>query len=345
MQNNHIIGGEFDVDIQGFRHTKSNNGVLEGVYKYSSGRSALYYILLDVQKRYGITTVYFPDYLCSSVVMAAQKCQMKVVFYNLNDQLEIDAERFPMESESKFAVLLINYFGLKNLEQQIAFVRSLSKNTIIIEDDVQAFYEFQKKELMADYKFTSLRKTFACPDGGLVKTHNELAVVAAGNKFHQYKFAGSILKSLRKPEYYDDDVYLHLFEKGESHIDDEIVMGMSQMSQEIIVKNNFECIAYIRRRNAKQILEGLKSLGVRTVVPVPEEKTPLFIPIWLDDRNKVRKQMFQQQIFCPVHWPLEGMNVQKGVEMAEHEMSIIIDQRYTNKDMDFILNILEIALK
>ena len=345
MQNNHIIGGEFDVDIQGFRHTKSNNGVLEGVYKYSSGRSALYYILLDVQKRYGIATVYLPDYLCSSVVIAAQKSQMEVVFYNLNDRLEIDAERFPMESEAKVAVLLINYFGLKNLEQQIAFVRSLSKNTIIIEDDVQAFYEFQKKELMADYKFTSLRKTFACPDGGLVKTYNELAVIADGNKFHQYKFAGSILKSLRKPEYYDDDVYLHLFEKGESHIDDEIVMGMSQMSHEIIVKNNFECIAYIRRRNAKQILEGLKSLGVRTVVPVPEEKTPLFIPIWLDDRNKVRKQMFQQQIFCPVHWPLEGMNVQKGVEMAEHEMSIIIDQRYTNKDMDFILNILEIALK
>ena len=345
MQNNHIIGGEFDVDIQGFRHTKSNNGVLEGVYKYSSGRSALYYILLDVQKRYGIATVYLPDYLCSSVVIAAQKSQREVVFYNLNDRLEIDAERFPMESEAKVAVLLINYFGLKNLEQQIAFVRSLSKNTIIIEDDVQAFYEFQKKELMADYKFTSLRKTFACPDGGLVKTYNELAVIADGNKFHQYKFAGSILKSLRKPEYYDDDVYLHLFEKGESHIDDEIVMGMSQMSQEIIVKNNFECIAYIRRRNAKQILEGLKSLGVRTVVPVPEEKTPLFIPIWLDDRNKVRKQMFQQQIFCPVHWPLEGMNVQKGVEMAEHEMSIIIDQRYTNKDMDFILNILEIALK
>mgnify|MGYP000803901480 FL=1 len=46
MQNNHIIGGEFDVDIQGFRHTKSNNGVLEGVYKYSSGRSALYYLSL-----------------------------------------------------------------------------------------------------------------------------------------------------------------------------------------------------------------------------------------------------------------------------------------------------------
>ena len=66
--------------------------------------------------------------------MAAQKCQMKVVFYNLNDQLEIDVERFPMQSEAKVAVLLINYFGLKNLEQQVAFVRSISKNAIIIED-------------------------------------------------------------------------------------------------------------------------------------------------------------------------------------------------------------------
>lgn len=345
MQGNYIIGGEFDIDLQGFQYIKSNNGSLEGVYKYSSGRSALYYILLDVQKRYGISTVYLPDYLCSSVVIAAQKSQMKVVFYNLNDQLEIDEERFPMQSEAKFAVLLINYFGLKNLEQQVTFVRSLGENAIVIEDDVQAFYEFQKQELIADYKFTSLRKTFACTDGGLVKAHNELAVVADGNKFHQYKLAGSILKSLRKPEYYDDDVYLYLFEKGESQIDDEIVMGMSQMAQEIIVKNDLERIACIRRRNAKQILEGLKTLGVRTILPVPGEKTPLFIPIWLDDRNKVRKQMFQQQVFCPVHWPLEGMNVWKGGELAEHEMSIIIDQRYTNKDMYFILNVLESALK
>ena len=56
MQNNHVIGGEFDVDLQGLQYSQSNNGFLDGVYKYSSGRSALYYILLDVQKLYGITT-------------------------------------------------------------------------------------------------------------------------------------------------------------------------------------------------------------------------------------------------------------------------------------------------
>ena len=345
MQNSHIIGGEFGINLQGFQYAQSNNGFLEGIYKYSSGRSALYYILLDVQKRYGITTAYLPNYLCSSVVVAAEKSQVKVVFYNLNDQLEIDIEKFPLDDNEKAAVLLINYFGLKSLQLQVELVRSISMEAIVIEDDVQAFYEFCKPELAADYKFTSLRKTFACPDGGLVKTAKQLTVVTEVNKFHQFKLAGCILKSLHQPKYYDDDVYLHLFEKGESHIDDEITMGMSQISQEVITKTDFERIAYIRLRNTRQILSGLNTLGIRTILPVPENKTPLFVPIWLEDRNKVRKQMFQQQIFCPVHWPLEGMNVQKGAEMAEHEMSIIIDQRYTNKDMDFILNTLEKALK
>lgn len=345
MPNSHIIGGEFDIDLQSLQYTQSNNSSLAGIYKYSSGRSALYYILLDVQKRYGITTVYLPDYLCSSVVIAAEKSRMKVVFYNLNDLFEIDQQKFTLKDSEKAAVLLINYFGIKNLRPQVEFVRSISKDAIIIEDDVQAFYEFRNPEFIADYKFTSLRKTFACPDGGLVKTANEMPLVTDANKFHQFKLAGSILKSLRKPEYYDDDVYLHLFEKGESHIDDEIAMGMSQISQEVITKTDFKRIAYIRLRNTRQILDGLKTLSIRTILPVPENKTPLFVPIWLEDRNRVRRQMFQHQIFCPVHWPLEGMNVQKGAEMAEHEMSIIIDQRYTNKDMDFILTTLENALK
>lgn len=345
MTNSSIIGGEFDVDLQNLQYIQSNNDSMEGVYKYSSGRSALYYILLDIQKRYGITTIYLPDYLCSSIVVAAEKSGMKVKYYPLNTQLEIDTYKLPMQNNEKTAILLINYFGLKKLAKQISIVRSLSKNVVVIEDDVQAFYEFSKPDLKTDYKFTSLRKTFACPDGGIVKTNNELAEILYTNKFHQYKLAGSILKSLRKPEYYDDEVYLHLFKKGEMQIDDEIEKGMSKMSQEIIKKVDFQRIAYIRQRNAKQIIDGLKTLGIDTILPVPEDSVPLFIPIWLEDRNSVRKQMFQNRIFCPVHWPLEGLNVQKGAELAEHEMSIIIDQRYTNKEMDFILTTLEKALK
>ena len=337
MQNrSEIIGGEFDVDLQSLKYSHSGNVCLDGLYKYSSGRSALYHILLDVKKRNNISKILLPDYLYSSVVIAAEKADVEVVFYPLNDKLELEASLY----EEECAVLLINYFGLQNLQKQVAYVRSLNKDAVIIEDDVQGFYEFQKELIGVDYKFTSLRKTFACPDGGLVKTENLLPEVNTVNKFHQYKLAGSILKSLRKPEYYDDAVYLSMFEKGESMIDDEIAEGMSDMAVDIITKTDIDRLAYIRRRNAKFICDGLESLGLNTILPVTEDKIPLFVPIYLDDRNKVRKYMFQHNCFCPVHWPLEGMNVKKGAEMAEHELSIIVDQRYTNADMEYILDLI-----
>lgn len=341
MQNrSEIIGGEFDVDLQSLKYSYSGNVCLDGLYKYSSGRSALYHILLDAKKRNNISKILLPDYLCSSIVIAAEKADEEVVFYPLNDKLELDEKHFAKLYEEKCAVLLINYFGLQNLQNQVAYVRSLNKDAIIIEDDVQGFYEFQKELIGVDYKFTSLRKTFACPDGGLVKTENLLPEVNTVNKFHQYKLAGSILKSLRKPEYYDDAVYLSMFEKGESMIDDEIAEGMSDMAVDIITKTDIDRLAYIRRRNAKFICDGLESLGLNTILPVTEDKIPLFVPIYLEDRNKVRKYMFQHNCFCPVHWPIEGMNVKKGAEMAEHELSIIVDQRYTNADMEYILDLI-----
>lgn len=343
MQNNKIIGGEFNVDIESIQY--NYNSILDRVYAYSSGRSALYYILLDIQKRYRISKIYLPDYLCSSVVFAVKKCQMRIIFYNLNKNLEIDINYFPLNKEEEAVILVINYFGLKDMRAQIEFIRAISKKTIIIEDDVQAFYEFHKPEMFADYKFTSLRKTFACPDGGLVKTKNELPIVLESNKFYQYKVAASILRSMQKSGHYDDDVYLHLFEKGESQINDDIDKGISDVSQELISKTYFKKISFIRQCNARQIVKGLKSLNIDIIVPIPESSTPLFVPIWLKDRNYVRKRMFQQRIFCPVHWPLEGMDIRKGKEMAEHEMSIIIDQRYSNMEMNFILETLEKALK
>lgn len=341
MQNrSEIIGGEFDVDLQSLKYSHSGNVCLDGLYKYSSGRSALYHILLDVKKRNNISKILLPDYLCSSVVIAAEKADVEIVFYPLNDKLELDEKLCANLYEEKSAVLLINYFGLQNLQKQVAYVRSLNKDAIIIEDDVQGFYEFQKELISVDYKFTSLRKTFACPDGGLVKTENLLSEVKTVNKFHQYKLAGSILKSLRKPEYYDDAIYLSIFEKGESMIDEEIAEGMSNMAIDIISKTDIDRLSYIRRRNAKFICDGLESLGLNTILPVTEDKIPLFVPIYLEDRNKVRKYMFQHNCFCPVHWPLEGMNVKKGAEMAEHELSIIVDQRYTNADMEYILDLI-----
>ena len=69
----------------------------------------------------------------------------------------------------------------------------------------------------------------------------------------------------------------------------------------------------------------------------------MFVPIWLENRDKVRKAMFAHNIFLPVHWPIEKCSdrLKSGALYAKHELSIIVDHRYDDQDMNRILDILE----
>lgn len=343
MESSKIIGGEFEIDVQ--KQDPLESCFDKSVFAYSSGRSALFYILTDAKERLQVDTVLLPNYLCSSIVRTAQSAGLNVVFYELNNELEIDCVKFSQLYRSNCAVLLINYFGLKCLDSQITYVRSLNDSAVIIEDDVQAFWEFDKNLGAVDYKFTSLRKTFALPDGGFVKSKYCMKKVDELNTFYQYKLAGSVLKMLRQPNFYGDQLYLEMFEKGESLIDEDISKGMSVFSKERYSQVDFGKIQKTRKRNASVILDGLRSLGVETLLPVDGDKTPLCIPVYLNNRNNVRKYLFQHNVFFPVHWPLDGMNLNKGAELADKELSIVIDQRYLETDMTYILNLLGDALK
>lgn len=336
-----MIGGEFDIDVHKVKCQHPLNLLPEDITTFSTGRSALYYILKTEMQRGNITQVLVPDYLCSSILIPIQKLGLTPVFYPLTNTLEIDKKVFETIYKKDSLVLIINYYGLMDLSYQAQYIKSIDPKAVIIEDDVQAYYEFGKPLIDIDYRFTSLRKWFALPDGGLVREKTpKLRSADTVNSFHQYKVAGSILKSLRHLNYYDDGIYLELFEKGENIIDTDIEKGMSSITREHLQYLDVEQFSSIRKLNASYIVEGLKHLNIKPILPVTDDRIPLFIPIWLDDRDKVRKALFRNHVFCPIHWPLEGMQVKKGAEMAEHELSIIIDQRYTLNDMNFMLNII-----
>jgi len=326
-----MIGGEFEIDL-----TKKGRFVEEtDTYYYASGRAALYQIICSLN----IKCVWLPDYLCISVVEAVTKAGCQVAFYELDDNLDPKMET--LNPDKHDAILLIDYFGLKDLNEIENNLSSLYPDVVIVEDDVQAYYDFiEGKNQNVQYRFTSLRKTFAVIDGGLVYTKHQLTNATDNNTFSQYKLQAADMK-FHRTESSDDSKYLALFEKGEEMIDENYDSRMSEESKALFAACDIDDVRRKRIANSKVILKGLNELGVKTIIPVHENKTPLFIPIYLDDRNKVRKAMFGQNIFCPVHWPLEGMKIKKGAEMAEHELSLIIDQRYTTEDMNRILQLLE----
>ena len=334
-----MIGGEFPIAVTDILNASIKHTEAPDVYAYSSGRAALYQILKFLKLEKGVNHILLPDYLCSSVLIPINSLELDFTFYPIDEQLELEQSSFTKLYKKDSAVLVINYFGLKDLSTQIQAIHSVDDNAIIIVDDVQAYYEFIKPLDGVDFKFTSLRKTFAVPDGGLVKSNHLLPIVEKPNTFGQYKAAAGLLKFMREGNF-NDDIYLEMFEKGEDLIDSELEYGMSHIAEKLYNYVDEERVNVSRLNNARYLIDELDKMGIKPILPLLEDHVPLFVPIYLENRNEVRKRMFQNDIFCPVHWPTEGMDIKRGVEMAEHELSLIVDQRYGQKDMAQMLHCL-----
>ena len=335
-----MIGGEFPIAITDLLRAQSLSRVNDGTYHYASGRAALYHILKYLKEEKGINSILLPDYLCDTILVPIRKLDFEYTFFSLNDRLELEKDKFKEVYKKDVAVLLINYYGLQDLTKQISIIRNIDADAIIIEDNVQAYYEFKKPLGDVDFKFTSLRKTFAVPDGGLVKTKYQLPKVEKPNTFGQYKAAAALLKFVREGNF-NDQIYLEMFEKGESLIDSELGCGMSQIAVKLYDALEEERVKIRRLNNAQYLIGQLDRIGLKPLLPLNEGCVPLFIPIYLENRDEVRRRMFQHEVFCPIHWPLDGMNVKQGANMAAHELSLIVDQRYTEEDMDLIVTLLK----
>lgn len=341
MVESKVIGGEFEIEVQ--QHYQQRNALPDGLVTYSSGRSALYNILAYLKANCGIKTILFPDYLCESVYRMAKKNQMGIDFYALDDQLNPDFKDIESQYDTSKAVLLVNYFGLKDYKVMINRLRSVYQKMIIILDNVQAPYTMLERT-EADYSFSSFRKAFPVADGSWVVSKTaKLSQPSKINDFAQYKIAASYLKAIRSQQLFSDEVYLDLFHKGEEKIDDDYQTDMTALSKDILADMEWHRWAILRKRNAEVIVDGLNQLGLKPILSLQENTVPLFVPIRIENRDKVRKAMFANNIFLPVHWPIEDgykSKLKRGTDLAAYELSIIIDQRYTVSDMKRILKIL-----
>ncbi|HEX8563145.1 MAG TPA: hypothetical protein VF676_09225 [Flavobacterium sp.] len=334
-----VIGGEFDIDL-----TQSQWGAsfFENEAFFSSGRAALYHILRDIQKHEDCADIFLPDYLCESVIEVVKHFAFNIRFYTLNPDLSIDEYNFEEKYIPNSVVLIINFFGCSDTNSQAAWIRSNFAKTCIIEDNVQAFFAMESSS-ESDYAFTSFRKAFAVPDGAIVKAKAGRIKSGTGrNTFAQYKTAAAVLKNLSLSADVDEHIYLELFRQGEELIDDNLDSAVSPLTKTLLLAANFEQIASKRKANSEVIINGLAEMGIIPVVTPTPPQVPLFIPVRLQNRDAVRTELFKENIFCPVHWPLpKGFELQRGAEMAQNELSIIIDQRYSTEDMTHILNVLK----
>lgn len=105
-----MIGGEFEIDLSIQREFVPQ----PDTYYYASGRTALYQILRSIAPHR--KKIWMPDWLCHTMVEAAERAKTEVVFYELNSDFEATLEALDKSGyRDGEAVLMVNYFGLQDV--------------------------------------------------------------------------------------------------------------------------------------------------------------------------------------------------------------------------------------
>ena len=334
-----IIGGEFRIDPYVLQSEIRN----DLTPNFSLGRTCLYGILDCIQHR--IEGVLFPDYVCNSVTEVPARLGISMKHYHITLDFDPDVDSLKEainEFRGNCAILLISYFGMVDLNAVISILRTEYRDVFIIVDDVQNYYGFGKN-CDFDYCFTSYRKWFAVPDGAEVlrkKTMPEIESYLPQADYVWHKAAGNLLKNYKY--LIGDSISLELIDRGEAMMDEEYRFRCSDFSLKLIQRIDTKLIAERRKTNAEFLHKRLKHLNIQHLYD--STSVPLFIPIVVEERDKIRRKLFEDEIFVPIHWPIIDSVAQGNNQLYKTELSLICDQRYDENDMERIVRGIENAM-
>ncbi len=357
------IGGFFEFDLKNFfltgkKQTFKNISNNNYHYFFDSSRSSLKVILDNITKTKG-REILIPDYTClESIIPVIKRTNLNYVIYNI-DSFNISPDIIIKKiNENTEVVLLCNYFGLFT---QLECAKSIKNNfpnvQIILDSAIDSYFLLDRTfdNNFIDYEFTSLNKFFCLPDGSLLRSKYNLNYDNVEDNQLSYEnnlmasifmFLSSKIKDFEKVFEQESISFYETYKKKLNR--QTTPKNISTLSKSILQYLNFQKIKKIRKSNYNFLVENLENNKFFKIIKKKLDKSdvPLVLPVEFIniDRNEVRKSLFEQNIFCPVYWPIDNyINLPIG-EFAKNKiknsLGLIIDQRYNEKDLTRLVNFL-----
>lgn len=299
----------------------------ENVVYLNSGRHALEYILRGLSN---IKNVRIPYYTCDAVLQPLQRLGISWSFYHIDEKLEI-AEKLELSKDE--VLLYTNYYGIK--DEYCKHVASAYGDIAII-DNAQALF---CKPISGVNQFYSPRKFMGMPDGGLaVTTFLDTTETLPEDK--SFDRCSHLLKRL---ELSPSEGYAE-FKGCSKKIAAASLCQMSNISKSILASVDLDYIKQKRRENFTTLHKTLSSINKLTIPSIKSFECPLVYPYWVDNGDKLKKELIAQNIFVATYWPnvLEWVG-QSDLEydLANHIICLPIDQRYGYDDMAKIIKTIQ----
>ena len=292
------------------------------IARLNTGRAAIWHALRVL----GGSTVWLPYYQCDTVREFLKSKNVSIKYYH------IDCEFNPIDltPAGDEAVLFVNYFGVMSHDRMRDLVKGYKK---VIIDNSQAFFCAPVSGCMNVY---SCRKFVGVPDGAYV----------IGKGAHSY------VKDYEKG--YSSDPALFLFQRieygcegkayvnrqsNERRIDTEDIKQMSELTHRILGATDYEKIERKRIENFNTIHSLIGSMNqIDAMKYYRQDCVPMVYPFVVENDGLLDK--LQRHKHFQGHWwsyLLEEMK-ENDFEywISRYVIPITIDQRYGNKEMNYI---------
>lgn len=308
------IGGYFELEIQDGEEYHSN------AIRLNTGRHALEYILRAKEYK----KIYLPYYTCEVIFEPVRRLNVEIEFYSIDENFMPIFDFNKVGDEEVF--LYTNYFGI--CANQIEEVISKSRNTII--DNAQSFFS---KPVDGVDTFYSARKFFGVPDGAYLYTDKEL-----GKSFEYENSINRFEHLITRIEKGAEAGYKN-FKANDASFNNSLIKKMSKISQRILKGIDYDFVTKRRLKNFNFLHEKLSSRN-ELKINLELNEVPMVYP-FLNYSDGIREYLIEHKIFVPTYWP----NVLKQAPkdslefyFAKNILFLPIDQRFTKKEMQYIIN-------
>jgi dTDP-4-amino-4,6-dideoxygalactose transaminase len=344
-----FAGGEFYAD----ERWRLDEPVIDtsGSHFLNGGKACLM-VIGEYLLEQGIHEVLLPTYLCPSILNALEPLGLSFAFYQVRADLSIDLEDLARQARGRRAVYFINYFGFNQApEAQAALLDLQKKGMLVIEDNAQAAFHPRP---FGDFAFSSLRK-FCAHDGGYLTTKLDVSAIIAryaGRPNRRLPVIRAYRQKLADYLYQNLDIYDELkalYAQAEDLYDSDRVVPGDPQEQAAIERLDWAGIRGARRENYTYLVEAIAGIkAVRSIFPeLQADNMPLGLPVYVEGfaRDQLQDKLGEAGIGLTAHWAeLAGDARVNGnvtaVEMANHMLTLVCDQRTSRNQMDYMVETL-----
>lgn len=339
MQRNKEIGSEFWFDFEPKEIASNSQETF-----VLSGRTAIDIIIKDILNTRKVRNVYLPAFCCDSMIDPFIRNGIDVNLYDIDYDGKL---KYLIDADAETDIFYINnYFGYKNTISNKIIEHFKHKGAIIIYDKTHSlFMTNDATDALADYTFASIRKWVGVVCGAVVcKKEGSFDVELKDYPYLQCKIDAMQEKTLFiKGENVDKQLFLSKYGEFGHHLSEDY-QGYRMDSLSVCIWQQYDKVAIRETRRENAAVLHLES-KLHFIDILSANSCPIFVPVFFETtekRNAVRKSLIEEQIYCPIHWPKNKLVTpeMKVNDIFDKELSLICDQRYTECDMERILEVI-----